>query len=101
MESDPRYYWRRACEEMAAASRSLTPAACVRHEQLVRLFVERLKELDAPCPFSEEELAQRFRVVSGQYSGVPIFRWEPQCSEERTSSVERATSLTGKRHGGP
>jgi hypothetical protein len=57
MESDARFYWRRICEELSAASRAVTPAARMRHEQLVRLFVARLKGLDAPCPYTDEELA--------------------------------------------
>lgn len=80
MESDPRYYWRRACEEMEAATRSLTPAARVRHEQLVLLFVERLKQLNAPCPFTEPELAQKLGLDGNKNSGEPIFRWEPETS---------------------
>ncbi len=58
MESNARFYWRRICEELGAASRAVTPAARMRHEQLVRLFVARLKELDAPCPYTDKELAQ-------------------------------------------
>ena len=58
MESDARFYWRRICEELAAASRAMTPAARMRHEQLVWLFVARLKELDALCPYTDKELAQ-------------------------------------------
>ena len=58
MESDARFYWRRICEELAAASRAVTPAARMRHEQLVRMFVARLKAIDAPCPYSDKELAQ-------------------------------------------
>ncbi len=58
MESDARFYWRRIYEELSAASRAVTPAARMRHEQLVRSFVARLKELGAPCPYTDEELAQ-------------------------------------------
>lgn len=58
MDSDPRYYWRRACEEMAAASRAVTPAARARHVQLLRMFVDRLKAINAPSPFTDSELAQ-------------------------------------------
>jgi hypothetical protein len=58
MESDAQYYWRRVCEELDVASRAATPAARTRHEQLVRLFVAKLKELDASCPYSDYELAQ-------------------------------------------
>lgn len=30
----------------------------MRHEKLVWLFVGRLKDLKAPCPYTDEELAQ-------------------------------------------
>lgn len=58
MESNARYYWRRVCEELAAASRAVTPAARKRHEELVWLFVRRLKDLKAACPYTDQELAQ-------------------------------------------
>jgi hypothetical protein len=45
MESDHRYYWRRAAEEIAAASRAITPAARQRHQQLALTYVRRLREL--------------------------------------------------------
>lgn len=53
VESDIRYYRRRACEEMAAATRAVTEAARDRRLQLVDLYVERLKSLEAPSPFDE------------------------------------------------
>ncbi|MGI8706500.1 MAG: hypothetical protein ACR2JJ_12065 [Sphingomicrobium sp.] len=68
MESDERYYWRRVCEEMAAASHALTPAARMRHEQLVRKFVWRLKKLSAPCPFSDEQLAQMLGTTADGFA---------------------------------
>jgi hypothetical protein len=55
VESDIRYYRRRACEEMAAASRAVTDAARERRLQLVDLFVEHLRALDAPSPFDESD----------------------------------------------
>ena len=58
MESDIRFYRRRACEEMAAASRSVTVAARERRLQLVDLYVQRLQELNAPSPFDERDLAR-------------------------------------------
>lgn len=54
MESDIRYYRRRACEEMAAATRAVTEAARERRLQLVDLYVQHLKSLNAPSPFSED-----------------------------------------------
>ena len=53
MESDIRFYRRRACEEMAAASRAVTEAARQRRLQLVDTYVEHLKALKAPSPFDE------------------------------------------------
>lgn len=38
MESDQRYYERRAAEERQAAQRALTPAARQRHDELASLF---------------------------------------------------------------
>ena len=58
MESDIRYYRRRACEEMAAATRAVTPAARDRRLQLVDLYVRHLNALKAPNPF-EDQSGQR------------------------------------------
>ena len=58
VESDIRYYRRRACEEMAAATRAVTPAARERRLQLVDLYVQRLEALNAPSPFSDHDLAR-------------------------------------------
>ncbi len=66
MEPDIRYYRRRACEEMAAASRAVTDAARDRRLQLVETYVEHLKALRAPSPFSDNEIVQAYRS-SGAY----------------------------------
>ena len=58
MESDIRFYRRRACEEMAAASRAVTDAARQRRLQLVETYLGHLKALKAPSPFSEFEMSQ-------------------------------------------
>ncbi len=55
MESDIRYYSRRACEEMAAANRAVTEAARDRRLQMVDLYLEHLKALNAPSPFNERQ----------------------------------------------
>jgi hypothetical protein len=47
MESDERFYRRRAAEELAAASRAVTDAARERRVQLAHAFLERLKDVDA------------------------------------------------------
>ena len=54
METDIRYYRRRACEEMSAASRAVTPAARERRLYLVGVYLDRLKALNAPSPFDNE-----------------------------------------------
>jgi hypothetical protein len=48
MESDQRYYSRRAAEEHGRACRAITPAARDRHSELARLFA-----LKAGQPFEE------------------------------------------------
>ncbi len=47
MESDVRFYRRRASEEMAAASRAVTEAARERRMMMAGVFLERLKTLGA------------------------------------------------------
>ncbi|HKX90915.1 MAG TPA: hypothetical protein VJM15_00605 [Sphingomicrobium sp.] len=51
MESDVRFYRRRANEEMAAAGRAVTPAARDRRMQLADAFLERLRELESQSAF--------------------------------------------------
>jgi hypothetical protein len=41
MESDVRYYSRRALEEQQRAARAITPEARERHQQLAMLFAQR------------------------------------------------------------
>lgn len=57
METDIRYYRRRACEEMSAATRAVTPAARDRRLQLVNIYLDHLKALNAPSPFDEQQFA--------------------------------------------
>ena len=54
LETDIRYYRRRACEEMSAAARAVTPEARERRLYLVGVYLERLKELNAPSPFEDD-----------------------------------------------
>ena len=61
METDIRYYRRRACEEMTAASRAVTPAARDRRLHLVNLYLDHLKALNAPAPFDDREVAEMRR----------------------------------------
>ena len=61
MESDVRFYRRRANEEMAAASRAVTEAARDRRMQLAGVFLDRLRELESSSAFdwSNERSAER------------------------------------------
>jgi hypothetical protein len=47
VESDVRFFRRRASEEMAAAARAVTEAARERRMMLARSFLERVKELES------------------------------------------------------
>lgn len=58
METDIRYYRRRACEEMSAASRAVTPAARERRLLLVDRYLDHLKALNAPSPFDDRQVAK-------------------------------------------
>lgn len=58
VESDARFYRRRACEEMSAASRAVTPQARERRLQLVDLYLQRLQAMKEPSPFEERDLAR-------------------------------------------
>ncbi|HET7707999.1 MAG TPA: hypothetical protein VFK50_00530 [Sphingomicrobium sp.] len=69
MESDARYYRRRACEELSAADRAVTVAARRRRLQLVDLYLDKLREMDEPSPFNERELKRRMAV------GRPVMAW--------------------------
>ncbi len=51
MESDLRFYRRRANEEMAAANRAITQAARERRMLLAGIFLDRLKELESRSAF--------------------------------------------------
>jgi hypothetical protein len=66
VESDIRFYRRRACEEMAAASRAVTDAARLRRLQLVETYLDHLKVLKAPSPFTEYEMAQAHRPIAAR-----------------------------------
>lgn len=50
MESDERFYRRRANEELAAANRAITEAARERRMILAGVFLERLKAVEASDP---------------------------------------------------
>ena len=75
METDIRYYRRRAYEEMSAASRAVTDAARDRRLQLVGVYLERLQALNAPCPFDERQLAELRHVEAGSKAAGSPFCW--------------------------
>lgn len=81
MEPDIRYYSRRACEEMSAAARAVTPAARQRRLDLVGRYLERLKALNAPAPFDELRFAGMVKSATDQLPPGVLFPWpeaEPQ-----------------------
>jgi hypothetical protein len=61
VESDVRFYRRRANEEMAAAGRAVTDAARDRRMQLAGVFLDRLRALETRSAFDwlAEEPAER------------------------------------------
>ena len=75
MESDIRYYRRRAHEEMAAATRAVTEAARGRRLQLVDLYVQRLEALAAPNPFSEHDFARAVGSAAVAREQQSAFAW--------------------------
>ena len=79
MESDARYYRRRACEELSAADRAVTSAARDRRLQLVGLYLDKLREMDEPSPFNERELMRR---LGGHR---PVVSWQPEVRETQVA----------------
>ena len=75
MESDIRFYRRRACEEMAAATRAVTEAARGRRLQLVDLYIQRLDALQAPNPFSEHDFARARGPSAAARDQRSAFAW--------------------------
>jgi hypothetical protein len=62
VESDVRYYRRRASEEMAAAGRAVTEAARERRLQLARVYLQRLGAPDGGSPvfdWLDQKVAER------------------------------------------
>jgi hypothetical protein len=62
MESDIRFYRRRANEELAAANRAVTASARERRMIMAGIFLEKLKALD---PSASAELNDQ----------APVFNW--------------------------
>lgn len=64
MESDARFYRRRANEELAAAQRAITSAARDRRMQLAGIFLERLKASEA-----------RTLIIESGITDPSVFEW--------------------------
>ena len=75
MESDARFYRRRACEEMSAASRAVTTAARERRLQLVDLYLQRLHALNEPSPFDDRFLARNLGQPTTEKKLHSAFGW--------------------------
>jgi len=75
LETDIRYYRRRACEEFSAASRAVTPAARERRLQLVEVYLDHLKALNAPSPFDDHQLAGMFNKLGSKAASQSAFGW--------------------------
>ena len=75
METDIRYYRRRACEEFSAASRAVTPAARERRLQLVEVYLDHLKALNAPSPFDDRQLAGMIEKLGSKSPLRSAFGW--------------------------
>ena len=75
VESDVRYYRRRACEEMGAARRAVTEAARERRMQLVDLYLQRLAALKEDSPFDEQDFAKACGLPGPAKDPRSAFAW--------------------------
>ena len=79
MESNSRFFRRRANEELSAADRAVTPAARARRMQLAGAFLQRLKEVEAEACLSEREM----QALTGVSGTRPVFEWAETAPAER------------------
>lgn len=75
LESDARFYRRRAVEEMSAATRAVTPEARERRLQLVDLYLQRLHALNEPSPFEARDLARFLGPATTEKKIHKAFGW--------------------------
>jgi hypothetical protein len=75
LEPDIRYYSRRACEEMSAAARAVTPEARQRRLLLVGRYLDHLKQLNAPAPFDALRFAGMMESAADQPVPTSLFHW--------------------------
>ena len=83
VESDVRYYRRRACEEMGAAKRAVTEAARERRLQLVDLYLQRLAALKEPSPFDERDFARAHGLPTAARDRRSAFAWPGDVASPR------------------
>ena len=88
MESDQRYYWRRASEELYAAARAMTPAGQNRRRQLAELYVRRLRELPVLALDEEEGTGAMPMTHELQELSRRLLEWPLQ----RTMTLGQAAS---------
>ena len=69
MNSDHRFYWRRAAAEFQAAARAVTPAARARRHELAETYVRRLKDAGIAFRFDQApQETERARAVDAEWS---------------------------------
>lgn len=76
MESDIRYYRRRAFEEMNAATRAVTEAARQRRLELVDLYIQHLQAVGEPSPFDDSDFDRLRGPTCAVGEGRPAFGWK-------------------------
>ena len=91
VESDARYYRRRACEEMGAANRAVTEAARTRRLQLVDVYLQRLAALNEPNACDAHEFARARGRPSA--SGTAKGRADPRSAFAWPGSVDGQANL--------
>ncbi len=81
METDARFYRRRACEEFAGISRAITEAARQRRLQLIESFLAHLEALGEPCPPELVEVQAMLRKRGA--SDRSAFAWQPRAQKAK------------------
>ena len=69
LDSDHRFYWRRATAEFQAAARAVTPAARARRHELAETYVRRLR--DAGIAFRFDQAPQESDRPRGGEADCP------------------------------
>ena len=82
VETDARFYRRRACEEFEGASRAITEAGRQRRLQLAETFLAHLEALGEPCPPELVEVQTMLRKKAA--SGRSAFAWQPRTKQDES-----------------